>query len=361
MSPPGMSTGKLLLSSPPPDRIFYHGHWAGGDGNQRYSQLLPRLSRIDSFLTRVSQRRFVRGVQTRLLAATMRQRYRFIFAAANRRYRLMFATDYRQIPYFEGQVVVDVDDPTFSREEVELLNRPNVSAYVVTTERARSRFEQLGVTTPGHVISQGVDLGAFDEQEAARIASRHRRPGEVTMGYVARWLLSDPDRKGDHPLDGIRHLLALWERIRARVPDARLWLIGAPDKATRRLCADRSDLLLLGRIPQEQVPSYVANFDIALYPRRIDHAPMPIKLTEYIAMGVPTVSYDLELAQVLRETGAGCLAGTEEEFVERVARLAGDEAERARLSAAAKQLSPSLDWNSLARSYQTELLDRYLC
>ena len=349
------------MGSPASDRIFFHGRWAaGGDHNPRYTQLLPRLERLDPFLIGVSQRWPIRGVQARLLTATARKRYRVVFAAANRKYRWMLTTDHRQITHFDGRVVADVDDPRFSPEEVGLLNRPNVGAYVVTTEGARDRFQGLGVKTPGYVISQGADLDSVDGDEVARIAERHRRPGEVVVGYLARWLLADPQGKGGHPVDGIQHLLELWERIRARVPAARLWLIGEPDAAAREICASRPDLLLLGRIPQGSVLSYVANFDIALYPRRVDHAPMPVKLAEYIALGVPTVSYDLGLAQVLSETGAGCLAETPDDFAAEVKRLSLDEAERERMSQAGRRLAPALDWGRLAARYQGEVLDRHL-
>jgi glycosyltransferase involved in cell wall biosynthesis len=357
-----MPAWRLFLGSPPPpDRIFFHGTWGRGYRSSRYTNLLRHLERLDPFLVPVSRGRVARTVQARLLDATTPSRYRLVHAAANRRYALMFTTDLRQIPYFQGRVVADLDDPRFSATEVELLNRPNVGAYVVTTEGARSRFEGLGVTTPGHVISQGADLRSFDKEATRAVAARHRRPGEVAIGYIARWLLGNPSRdRGRQLLYGLEHVLELWERISTRVPAGRLWLIGDPDRAAREMCADRSDILLLGRIPQDRVLPYIANLDIALYPRRVDHSPMPVKLVEYIALGVPTVSYDLDLAQILRETGAGCLASSPEEFADRVERLSLNEGERHQLSAAGKSVAPSFDWDNLAARYQREVLDRYL-
>ncbi len=355
----GLPAWRLLTQPASGERIFCHTRW-GADGNQRYSQLLPRLGRVDPLLIQISSRRPVRAVQSRLLAATSGPRDRLVFAAANRKYRWLLATNHRQVAMFEGGVVVDVDDPEFSDEQVALLNRPNVRAYVVTTDRARERFESLGVRTPGHVISQGVDFSGLTEAEREQIAEEHRRPGELVVGYVARWLLADPNGKGNHPLDGVAHLLELWDMIRVRVPSARLWLVGAPDAAARKIAAERPEILLLGRIPQSKLPAYIANFDLALYPRRVDHAPMPIKLAEYIALGVPTVSYDLELSQVLRDTGTGRLASNPDEFVAQVEGLARDGDVRARISAAGHALAPSFDWDALAERYRTTILDRYL-
>jgi glycosyltransferase involved in cell wall biosynthesis len=358
---PTLSRARLLTGPRLEDRIFFHGSWAHGHHNPRYRQLLPRLDRLDSFLIPVSANRVIGAAQRRFLRATKAARYALVYSAASRRYRWMFTTDLRQITYFKGPVVADFDDPSFTPRQVELLEQPNLAAYVVTTEGARSRFEQLGVTTPAHVISQGADLASFSAEDAEAVAARHRRPDELVVGYIAAWLFAGRgDGAGSHSLFGIDHLLELWDGIRRRVRDSRLWLIGATNKAARSRLEGRDDVLVLDRIPQRKVLSYIANFDIALYPRRVEHAPMPVKLAEYVALGVPTVSYDLELAQVLRETGAGSLAGTPEEFVENVARLASDETERNRLAAAGKAAAPRFDWNTLARRYQEEVLDRYL-
>jgi glycosyltransferase involved in cell wall biosynthesis len=51
--------------------------------------------------------------------------------------------------------------------------------------------------------------------------------------------------------------------------------------------------LVFGRVPQEELLSYVSNYDIALYPRRADHGMFQTtKVVEYMGCGVPTVAYD---------------------------------------------------------------------
>jgi glycosyltransferase involved in cell wall biosynthesis len=99
---------------------------------------------------------------------------------------------------------------------------------------------------------------------------------------------------------------------------------------------------------QEQALSYIANFDIALYPHRVDHSPMPVKLAEYMGMGIPTVSYDLELATPLDDAGAGLLARTPRDFVEAVEQLARDDQQRQRMGRAAAAAGAPLDWTRLA-------------
>jgi len=71
------------------------------------------------------------------------------------------------------------------------------------------------------------------------------------------------------------------------------------------------------------------------------------------------VSYDYEVTENLRETGAGLLVATPREFVDAVVQLGENEPARRELAAAAKQAGAALDWDVLARRYE-ELLDRYL-
>jgi len=85
-----------------------------------------------------------------------------------------------------------------------------------------------------------------------------------------------------------------------------------------------------------------------------------VKIAEYLGAGIPTVSYDYRVADILRETGSGLVVSSAREFVEAVVRLARDEAERRRLAAAARSAGAELDWSLLARRYETEILDRYL-
>jgi len=346
-------------ANPAPDRIFNHNVWFRGHNNPRYAELLPRLDRLDSYLITLPEAPLVRGGVYRLLRATRPVRDRAVFAAASRRYRAMFTTDNAQIALFAGPVVADVDDPTFSDEEVRLLRRPNLAAYVVTAERAAQRFAELGVDKPVHVVPQGVSLASLSEAGAREVARRHRRDGEVVVGYMAAWLLSQGDRGGDNPLYNVDHLLELWDGIHERVPAARLWLLGEASPRVEQRSAGRDDIVLFGRVPRAELLSYVSNFDVALYPRTEDQGIRAAKIGEYLGAGVPTVSYDYEVTADLRDAGAGLLVDSPREFVDAVARLTTDEVERRRLAAAAAAAGRARDWDVLARGY-AELLDRYL-
>jgi glycosyltransferase involved in cell wall biosynthesis len=343
---------------PAPDRIAYTNLWFRGHNNPRYAELLPRLERLDRYLIVCSGQRITRGIQYRALRATRYVRDPLVLRALGRRYRFLFSADNEQIPHFPGPVVSDVDDPKLTPREAALLNRPNVAAYVVTHERAARRLEELGVEKPWHVIPQGLALGSLTPERAA--AARAARPdGAFVLGYVAAWLLSADDRDGANARYNVDHLLELWEEIRVRVPRAQLWLVGEASDRVRRRCVGR-DVVLFGRLAKEEVLPVVSAFDVALYPRTEDQGIRSAKVAEYMGAGVPTVSYDFEVTGELREAGAGVLVGTPREFVDAVARLAADGAERVRLAEAARAAGAALDWDALARRYETEILDVYL-
>ena len=353
---------RLLLGPPPAaDRILFTELWYRGHNNQRYAHFLPRLARLDRYHLMVSDHSLIRGLQFRALRKTASLRHRGLFALARRRgYQSLFACEREQIAYWPGPVFADCDDPKFSEDEVELLNRPNVKGYAVVREEVARRYEGLGVNKPWHVIPHGVDLSLLTAEKVAEITKRHRRDGETVMGYHAAWLLSHGDRSGDDPRFSIDHLLELWEEIHDRIPTARLWLLGGASKRVRARCEGRDDIVVFGRVPRENVLSYVANFDIALYPRTADHGTyQTAKVVEYLGCGVPTVAYDYDITAHVREAGAGVLVETPREFVAAVEKLAGDEPLRSELGAAARSAGRAHDYDALAVEY-ARVLDRHL-
>jgi glycosyltransferase involved in cell wall biosynthesis len=176
---------------------------------------------------------------------------------------------------------------------------------------------------------------------------------------MAAWLLSADDRGGDGPLYNVDHLLDLWDELHARVPKARLWLIGEPSERVRARVQGREDVVVFGRLPREEALNTAACFDVALYPRTVDQGIRASKVGEYLGLGLPVVSYDLQVTDELREVDAGVLVGSASEFVDAVERLIVDTAERERLAANARAAGTSRDWDVLAREY-AGLLDTYL-
>lgn len=345
--------------SPSPDRVFFTSIWFRGHNNPRYAELLPRLHRLDPYLAMCSDHRVLRGVQYRGYRWSRAVRNPALLRLAHRRYRNLFTADNEQIASFGGTVVSDVDDPWYTERDIELLNRPNLAAYVVTAERAARRYESLGVHKPYHVIPQGISLTTLTPKLAASARSK-REDGTVIVGYMAAFMLTAEDRDGDKAINNVDHLLDLWEEVHTRVPEARLWLVGGASERVLARVRGRDDIVAFGRLPRGEALAHTSSFDIALYPRTKDEGIQAAKVAEYMGLGVPTVSYDFEVTSELRETGAGVLAATPRDFVDAVVHLTEDVAARRVVAAAAATAGRERDWDLLARRYETEILDRYL-
>lgn len=352
---------RRLVAGPAPgaDRILFTSLWFKGHNNPRYAELLPRLGRLDRYLLTFSDERVLRGVQYRAYRWSSPVRNPLTLGLGGRRYRYLLTADNAQIRWFRGPVVADVDDPVFTPREAALLERPNVAAYVVTAERAARQFEALGVQTPWHVIPQGVSLSTL-RPEGVEAARARRRDGEVVVGYMAAHLLSAGDRGGDNALHNVDHLLDLWDEVHVRAPRARLWLVGGASERVRARLSGRDDALVLGRLPRADALAHTSCFDVALYPRTRDQGVRAAKVAEYLGLGVPVVSYDYEVTENVREAGAGLLVDGHRAFVDAVVALVEDAPRRAGLAAAAARAGAALDWDVLARRFETEVLDPYL-
>lgn len=340
----------------PADRVALLSIWSHGHVNPRYAELLPRLDRLDACFLRLADRRLLRGVQYRAFRATRPILHRLALRRAG--YRNLLALDFEQLGVWRGDAVMDADDPFFTPREVELLNAPALKAYVVTAERAARRYESLGVEKPWVVIPQGVSLRSATPELVAEAAAA-KRDGPV-VGWMAAHLLTKGDRDERNSLYNVDHLLDLWAAIHERVPAASLWLVGAPSPRLQRMLEGRDDVVLFGRLPRELALATASHFDVATYPRTQDVGIQAAKVAEFMGLGVPTVSYDYEVTEVLRDTGAGILVDGPRAFADAVVHLLDDEPERARIAELARRAGAQLDWDVLARRFEVEVLDRFL-
>jgi glycosyltransferase involved in cell wall biosynthesis len=161
------------------------------------------------------------------------------------------------------------------------------------------------------------------------------------------------------PQDGVGQLPEILERLVVdhELAGARLIVAGSGSEldAIRRDFASRglSDRVrLLGRTPHAEVLRLIGVADICLDPApctQFNHGTTMVKISEYLALGRPTVSF------ALRETertaaGAVSLVPCDDlnAFVRRVAYLAGSEKARADFHRRAKARAPGLVWEQQA-------------
>jgi uncharacterized SAM-binding protein YcdF (DUF218 family)/glycosyltransferase involved in cell wall biosynthesis len=161
-----------------------------------------------------------------------------------------------------------------------------------TSERLRARAAAIGGRV--HRFPAGVNFDAFAQVRAAAgppPADLAALPGPI-VGYVGalhQWL--------DQPL---------MVKLAARLPQMSFAFVGPPysDVSRLRECAN---VHLLGERSHDEVARYIKAFDVGLVPYRLSEyteSVYPVKLNEYLAMGIPVVATDLpEIRRFIAEHG----------------------------------------------------------
>lgn len=189
-----------------------------------------------------------------------------------------------------------------------LLRAADLVLYV---SRALMAEEAHLVGTRGVFLDHGVDLQHFRRRPPTEELPDLRDIPRPRLGFFGA-------------LDQDLVDLELLERVARTLPDTQLVLVGPAACSLRRL-ESLPNVHWLGARPYEEVPRYGSGFDVALMPRRPSewvHYCNPIKLKEYLALGLPIVTSDFPEAHaygaVLR------IARDHDDFVEQVRRTLDD-------------------------------------
>jgi len=210
-----------------------------------------------------------------------------------------------------------------------------------------------GDIAPSVISPNAVDLARFDPGRFDRETLRRERglTGRTVCGHIgafAHW----------HGVD--QFVEAIANRLHD-VPELALVFVGDGKTlpAVRALVAERglSDRVLLpGRVPHEDVASWIACMDYAVLPNS-NHYGSPMKLFEFMGMGVPMVAPDYApVAEVIADGRTGWLFphGDAAACVERVLALARLTDERRRVGHAARDyIASERQWRNNAEQLLT--------
>ncbi len=293
--------------------------------------------------------------------------YPIVLRYLSRRYPLLFTFDLHQIPEWPRQksVVVDLDDPIFSPAEVKLLNLPQVKAVIVTTQKAKTIFQELGVVQPIYVIAQGAEMEYINAKNVERIRLEFKGKDDIVVGYHAAILSlsSDSLRSIRQRIDDLDFLFSTVEQARKDEPRIKLWLFGKPSKSVKKYVFQRKNswIKLFGYVPLSRILNYVSNFDIGAYPRTtMDFVRFRVKIAHYMACRVPVVSTGAEetMAGLIREARCGIVCNSGEDFSGALVKLAQSPQLRQNLGEAGhRYASENLNWSMLIKHYEELLKD----
>lgn len=164
---------------------------------------------------------------------------------------------------------------------------------VTSTENQRAAVSRR-TTRPVVELSDAVDLRAFGQPDASRVAALRAQfgipEGRLVVGYLG--LLAE--------YQGVGQLIYAARQVVERRPNTHFLVMGYP--GLERYVRQAHDLQLLdhvtftGRVPYAQLAERLALLDVAVS-AKLSETEGNGKLLNYMAMGLPSVAYDMPVAR----------------------------------------------------------------
>jgi N-acetyl-alpha-D-glucosaminyl L-malate synthase BshA len=222
------------------------------------------------------------------------------------------------------------NDPSF--RETTVFGIAQSDAVTTPSEYLRRvTIEELGVTNAIDVVPNFVDPARFDPAGGCPGARRWAQPGERILVHVSNF----------RPLKRVLDVLRVFHRVRERVPDARLLMVGdGPDRAlAEQYCRDHGfchAVSFIGNLPM--VEEVLIGADLFLFASETES--FGLAILEAMAAGVPVVAAGVGgVPEVVvdGETGYLLPVGDVEGMAAAAVALLSDEPRRRAVAAAARR------------------------
>lgn len=151
--------------------------------------------------------------------------------------------------------------------------------HVLYASQVLMRREEASVGGSAHFLDHGVDVEHFRARSATQLPDDLVQIPRPRIGYFGA-------------IDETLIDVELLERIAVELPEASLVLVGSAAGPMTSLTRHRN-VYWLGHRHYGEIPSYGSGFDVALIAYRVNSWSShvnPIKLKEYLALGLPVVS-----------------------------------------------------------------------
>jgi len=146
--------------------------------------------------------------------------------------------------------------------------------------------------------------------------------------------------------------------------DAKFMLIGYPEdeyKELARRVGVEEYTVFTGKQRYGEIPKFLVAADIAVTPKFMEMGEANLKILTYMAMGLPTVSFDYSYnKQMLRDSGLTTKPGDAAEFAEAILKLLDDPRRKREMGQRARVIAQNeYSWLSTARNL-VEIYDKFI-
>lgn len=226
---------------------------------------------------------------------------------------------------------------------------------LVINERLRTFVIKMGANPKRtRVVRGGVDLAQFGEASHNKVRIQHGIEKDDIVLFFMGWLYN---------FSGLREVAL--ELAKAKDSNLKLLIVGEGDafnelQKIREKYNLQNRVILTGKKPYQEIPSFLAASDICLLPaynNEVMRHIVPIKLYEYMAMGKPVIS--TKLPGVVKEfayDNGVVYVNRPEEVVKKASELIANE-NLNELGAKARRFVEKYSWDKITDEFENILED----
>lgn len=259
------------------------------------------------------------------------------------------------------RVVLEVNGPAHEKLEFpKKLFLPTIerkfdsSKHIIVQTETLKEIISRHTDTPISVIPNGVDTEKFvpEHEQKKEIIRKYELPSDkpivVFTGSFGNW----------HGTEKI-------PEIAEKIPEAYFLLVGDGPmyQKVKQKSKGLENLQLTGRVKHEEIPPILSASNIGIAPFNLEEREdmrengfyfCPVKIFEYMAVGLPTISFNLkEIQNITGETGNLAENGNWEQITEKVQELVeNDELRKEKAEKARQRAVEKYEWEEIARQTQ---------